>query len=216
MAQTHGFSKGEEIANAVTHGIGAVMSLIALVFLIIASAMDHNAWYAISILLFGFSMFLVYLSSTLVHALPKGKAKDIFEIFDHASIYFFIAGTFTPISIFVIRGRLGWVLLGIVWVLAVGGIVFKAFLTKKFMITSTLLYVLMGWLVVIGWPEITTHLSHNGISLLFIGGICYTVGAVFYVWRGFPYHHAVWHLFVIAGTVLQYFSILLYISPFTS
>lgn len=213
MAQTHVFSKGEEIANSVTHGVGAVMSIVALVVLMISASIDHNVWYAISVALFGSSMFIVYLSSTLVHALPKGKAKDVFEIFDHASIYLFIAGTFTPISLFLIRGRLGWILLGIVWGLAIGGIVFKAFLAKKFMFTSTLLYVLMGWLVVIGWHQITLHLNGKGIALLMVGGICYTVGAVFYVWRGFPYHHAVWHLFVIAGTILQYLSILLYISP---
>ncbi len=213
MAQTHVFSKGEEIANSITHGVGAVMSLVALVILMISASIDHNVWYAISVALFGSSMFIVYLSSTLVHALPKGKAKDVFEIFDHASIYLFIAGTFTPISLFLIRGRLGWILLGIVWGLAIGGVVFKAFLAKKFMFTSTLLYILMGWLVVIGWHQITLHLNSKGIALLLAGGICYTVGAIFYVWRGFPYHHAVWHLFVIAGTVLQYLSILLYISP---
>ncbi len=213
MAQTHVFSKGEEIANAVTHGVGAVMSLVALTVLMISASIDHNVWYAISVALFGSSMFIVYLSSTLVHALPKGKAKNVFEIFDHSSIYLFIAGTYTPITLFLIRGRLGWILLGIVWGLAIGGIVFKAFLTKKFMFTSTLLYVLMGWMVIIGWHQIALHLNGKGIALLMTGGVCYTAGAVFYVWRGFPYHHAVWHLFVIAGTILQFLSIFLYVSP---
>lgn len=213
MAETHIFSKGEEIANAIIHGIGALLSIAALVLLIVFSSIYGTAWHVVSFTLFGASMFILYMSSTLVHALPQGKAKDLFEIFDHSSIYFFIAGTYTPFTFVAIRGPLGWTLFGIVWGLAIGGTVFKSFFAKKYLFTSTILYVVMGWMIVMGWNRIVENVPTNGIILLVIGGVCYTFGAVFYVWRGFKYHHAVWHLFVIAGTVTHFFSVLLYLLP---
>ncbi|WP_156288632.1 PAQR family membrane homeostasis protein TrhA [Oceanobacillus salinisoli] len=211
MAETHSFSKGEEIANAVTHGIGAVLSIVGLVMLVVFSSLYGTVWHIVSFTIFGTTMVLLYTSSTLVHALPQGKAKDLFEIFDHSSIYLFIAGTYTPFTFLVIEGTLGWTLFGIVWGLAVGGIIFKAFFVKKFLFTSTILYVLMGWLVVVGWRQIVENLHMNGVILLVIGGLCYTIGAVFYVWRGFKYHHMVWHIFVLAGTASHYFCVLFYL-----
>jgi len=213
LAKTHVFSKGEEIANAVIHGIGAMLSIAGLVILIVFSSLYGTAWHVVSFTIFGATMVLLYISSTTVHALPKGKAKDLFEIFDHASIYLFIAGTYTPITFLVIQGALGWTIFGVIWGLAIGGIVFKAFFVKKYLFTSTILYVLMGWLVVLGWHEIVSNLNINGLILLVIGGLCYTVGAVFYVWRGFKYHHAVWHLFVLAGTAAHFCCILFYLLP---
>ncbi|WP_067727555.1 PAQR family membrane homeostasis protein TrhA [Oceanobacillus damuensis] len=213
MADTHIFSKGEEIANAVTHGIGAILSLLGLVVLIIASSMHGTVWHVVSFTIFGTTMLILYVSSTMVHALLPGKAKDLFEIFDHSSIYLFIAGTYTPFTFHIIQGTLGWVMFGIIWCLAIGGVIFKAFFVKKYMFTSTLLYVLMGWLVVVGWNQIVENLHSNGVILLVIGGLFYTVGAVFYVWRGFKYHHLVWHIFVLAGTTAHYFCVLLYLLP---
>src|SRR5699024_12505409 len=145
------------------------------------------------------TMVLLYISSTTVHAFPNGKANEWFAILAHASIYLFIARTYTPITFLVIQGALGWTIFGVIWGLALGGVVFKAFFVKKYLFTSTILYVLMGWLVVLGWHEIVSNLNINGLILLVIGGLCYTVGAVFYVWRGFKYHRAVWHLFVLGG-----------------
>lgn len=213
MAKTHVFSKGEEIANAVIHGIGAMLSIAGLVILIVYASLYGTAWHVVSFTIFGSTMVLLYISSTTLHALPEGKIKDLFEIFDHSSIYLFIAGTYTPISFIVIKGALGWTILGIIWGLAIGGIVFKSFFVKKYLFTSTILYILMGWMVVIGWGRIVENLNVNGIILLVIGGVFYTVGAIFYVWRGFKYHHAVWHLFVVAGTTAHFFCILFYLLP---
>lgn len=213
MAQTHVYSKEEEIANAVTHGIGALLSVAALVLLIVFSSLYGTVWHVVSFTIFGSFMVILYFSSTMVHALPYGKAKDLFEIFDHASIYLFIAGSYTPFTFIVIQGSLGWTLFGIVWGLAIAGTVFKVFFVKKYLFTSTILYVAMGWLVVFGWNQIIENLHFHGVMLLVAGGICYTVGAVFYVWRGFKYHHAVWHIFVIAGTATHFFCVLLYLLP---
>lgn len=213
MAQTHTFSKGEEIANAVTHGVGAILSIAALVILIVYSSLYSDAWHVVSFTVFGSTMLILYVSSTFVHGLPQGKAKDLFEIFDHSSIYFFIAGAYTPFTFIVIKGSLGWTLFGIVWGLAIGGTVFKSFFVKKYLFTSTLLYVVMGWLIVLGWHDISQTLHFGGLFLLILGGAFYTVGSIFYVWRGFKYHHMVWHLFVIAGTATHFFCVLLYLLP---
>jgi hemolysin III len=210
MAVTHTYSRKEELANAVTHGIGALLSAAALVLLIVFASLKGTAWHVVSFTIFGTTMLLLYCASTLVHSFPEGKLKDLFEIFDHSSIYLFIAGTYTPILFLVIRSPLGWTLFGIVWGLAAAGIVFKAFLTKRFLFTSTLLYVLMGWLILLAWKPLLHNFAPGGLTLLVTGGVLYTVGAVFYVWRGFRYHHAVWHLFVLGGSVMHFFAILAY------
>lgn len=213
VAVTHEFSLGEEIANAITHGIGALLSIAALVLLIVSSSVYGNAWHVVSFTIFGVSMLFLYTSSTFVHALPRGKAKDVFEILDHSAIYFFIAGSYTPFSFIVIQGRLGWTLFGIIWGLAIGGTIFKVFFVKKYLFTSTLLYILMGWMIVLGWDRITIFLPKSGVILLVAGGIAYTFGAIFYMWRGFKYHHAIWHLFVIAGSVMHFLCVYLYLLP---
>ncbi|QFG00473.1 hemolysin III family protein [Psychrobacillus glaciei] len=208
MSNTHIFSKREEIANAIIHGIGALLSVTALVFLIVSSVTRGTVWHVVSFTLFGTTMLLLYISSTLVHGLPAGRAKDVFEIMDHSSIYFFIAGTYTPFLFLAVKGTLGWTLFGIVWGLAIAGTVFKAYFVKRFLHTSTLLYVLMGWLIVFAWNPLVMNLSTQGLVLLAVGGVLYTVGAVFYVWRGFTYHHAVWHIFVLAASVLHFFAVM--------
>ncbi|SDN79303.1 hemolysin III [Psychrobacillus sp. OK028] len=208
MSNTHIFSKREEIANAIIHGIGALFSIAALVILIVSSVMHGTAWHVVSFTLFGSSMVLLYLSSTLVHSFPAGRVKDFFEIMDHSAIYFFIAGTYTPFLFLAVKGALGWTLFGVVWGLAIGGTVFKAFFVKRFLHTSTLLYVVMGWLMVFGWKPLLENVSSQGLILLAIGGILYTVGAIFYVWRGFTYHHAVWHVFVLAASILHFFAVM--------
>lgn len=212
MANTHEFTKGEEIANSITHGIGVLLSIAALVLLVVLSSLKGDVWHVVSFTLFGATMVLLYTSSTMVHSLPKGKAKDVFEIMDHSSIYFFIAGSYTPYLFLLVDGWLKWTLFGIVWGLAAGGTVFKSFFVKKYLVTSTILYIVMGWLIVFAWQPITENLHPDGLKLLIIGGLCYTVGCIFYVWRGFKYHHAIWHLFVLAGTILHFFSVL-YLLP---
>lgn len=213
MAQTHTFSKGEEIANTVTHGIGILTSIAALVLLIVFAAINGTPLHLATFIVYGVTMIMLYTASTLLHALPKGKAKNVFEILDHSSIYFFIAGSYTPITLIIMDGALGWTLFGIVWGLAIAGTVFKVFFVKRFILASTLLYVLMGWLAVFGWSDITSTVGTGGIAFLVAGGVVYSLGAVFYVWRAFPYHHAVWHLFVLGGTVLHFFFVLLYVLP---
>ncbi|CRK82896.1 PAQR family membrane homeostasis protein TrhA [Neobacillus massiliamazoniensis] len=211
MANTHTFSKGEEIANSISHGVAALLSVAALVILIALSTVHGNAWQIVSFTVFGTTMLLLYTCSTLVHALPPGKAKDIFEILDHSAIYFFIAGSYTPYLFLVIKGWESWTLFGVVWGLAIIGTVLKCFFVKKFLVTSTILYVIMGWLIVIVWDPITSAIQPEGIILLVSGGIFYTIGSVFYVWRGFRYHHAIWHIFVIAGSAAHFFAVLWYL-----
>jgi hemolysin III len=213
MAATHVFSKKEELANATIHGIGAVLSIAAIILLVVFSSLEGTALHVVSFLIYGVTMLLLYLSSTLVHSFPEGKTKDLFEIFDHSAIYLFIAGSYTPLLFHVVQGTLGWVLFGVVWGMAVMGVVFKAFYAKKFLYTSTILYILMGWLIVFAWKPLLLNLSGTGLTLLIIGGLLYTLGTVFYVWRSFPYHHAIWHLFVLAGSIFHFFVILLYILP---
>ncbi|MGE7768389.1 PAQR family membrane homeostasis protein TrhA [Peribacillus sp. NPDC096540] len=213
MANTHVYTKKEEVVNAITHGVGVLLSIAALVFLIIFSVQKGSAWHVVISVIYGVSMLLLYVSSTLVHSFPAGKTKDIFEIFDHSAIYLFIAGTYTPIMLLVIQGTLGWTLLGIVWGVAIIGVVFKAFFVKKFLFLSTILYIAMGWMIVIVWGPLSAAMPSTGIQLLVAGGLLYTFGAVFYVWRGFPFHHAVWHLFVLAGSVAHFFAVLFYIIP---
>jgi hemolysin III len=213
MADTHVYTRREEVANAITHGFGTVLSIAGLVLLIVFSVLKGTPWHVAGFTVYGVTMVLLYTASTLVHSFPEGKVKDLFETFDHSCIYLFIAGTYTAILLSALRNPLGWSMFGIVWGLAVGGVVFKAFFTKKFLVLSTLFYVAMGWLIIFIWHPLQMLLLPGGIRLLIIGGLCYTFGAVFYVWRGFPYHHAVWHLFVLAGSIFHYFVILLYILP---
>ncbi|SDC36903.1 hemolysin III [Pelagirhabdus alkalitolerans] len=213
MGKTHRFTLGEEIANAITHGVGMLFSVVALVFLIVFSSLHGNAWHIVSFTIYGITMFFLYTSSTLLHSLPEGKGKSIFEILDHSSIYFFIAGSYTPFLLTVVRGPVGWTLFGIVWALAIGGTIFKVFFVRDFVFISTILYIIMGWLIIFTWPTLVANLAREGIIMLVVGGILYTFGAVFYVWRGFKFHHMIWHLFVLAATITHFFCVIIYLLP---
>ncbi|WP_054957808.1 PAQR family membrane homeostasis protein TrhA [Paenibacillus dakarensis] len=213
MANTHTYPRREEIANAITHGIGAVLSAAALVLLIVYSSLEGTVWHVVSFTIYGITMLLLYLNSTLVHSFKEGKAKDVFEFLDHSSIYLFIAGTYTPFLLVAIRGTLGWSLFGIIWGIALFGCIFKVFFVKKFLFMSTVFYIAMGWLIVVAWNPLAEVVAPQGMNLLIGGGILYTIGTIFYVWRAFPFHHAIWHLFVLAGSILHFFSVLLYLLP---
>jgi hemolysin III len=204
------YSQREEIANAVSHGIGALLSIAALVILIVQAAVHGSVWHVVSFTIFGASLVILYTCSTLLHSL-RGKAKDVFEILDHSAIYILIAGTYTPFLLVTLRGPLGWTLFGIVWGLALVGIVFKAYFVKKFIVLSTLFYIGMGWMIILAFPSLLKLLPMGGIVWLVIGGLLYTVGSVFYVWRKVPYHHAIWHAFVIGGSVSHFFAVVLYV-----
>ncbi|KGP92096.1 hemolysin D [Pontibacillus chungwhensis BH030062] len=209
--ETHTYTRREEIVNAVTHGIGVLLSIAALVLLVVNASINGNAWHIVSVSIYGATMIFLYLSSTMVHGMPEGKWKDLFEIFDHAAIYLFIAGTYTPLLLVVLRGTLGWTLFGIVWGIAIFGVVFKFFFVKKFVVLSTVFYVLMGWIIVLAWNPLATKLAFGGLVLLVVGGVLYSVGTIFYVWRSFTFHHAVWHLFVLAGSAMHFFTIFFYV-----
>ncbi len=210
MATTHNYSKGEEIANAISHGVGIVFSISALTILIVFASLEGSVASIISYTIYGITMLLLYVSSTLLHAFPEGKVKNLFEIFDHSSIYLFIAGSYTPILVNVIGGKLSVYLLILLWSIAGIGILFKVFFVKRFLYASTILYILMGWLIVFAWEPLVTNFDDLGVILLIIGGVLYTVGALFYMFRWFPFHHMVWHLFVLAGTVVHFLAILMF------
>ncbi|MCP5455195.1 MAG: hemolysin III family protein [Thermotogae bacterium] len=205
------FTTGEEVANSIIHGFGMLFSLAALVLMIIFSALEGTAWHVVSTSIFGVTLLLLYTSSTLYHALTNRKAKNLFEIFDHSSIYLLIAGTYTPFTLVTLRGPLGWTIFGIVWGMAVLGILFKIFFVKRFVFLSTLIYIIMGWMIIIGINPLMQNIDPNGIFWLVTGGILYTLGTVFYIWRKFRYHHAVWHLFVLAGSFCHFWCVLFYV-----
>ncbi|MDP5275606.1 PAQR family membrane homeostasis protein TrhA [Chengkuizengella axinellae] len=206
------YSQKEEIANAITHGIGALLSIAALVLLIVFSSLYGSAWHIVSFTIFGTTLVLLYVFSTLLHSFKEGVTKNVFEVLDHSAIYLLIAGTYTPFVLVTLRGPLGWTLFGIIWGLAVMGIIFKVFFVKKFIVLSTLFYILMGWMILFGIKPLYENILLNGFIWLVLGGVLYTVGTIFYVWRKFPYHHAVWHLFVVGGSVSHFFAVL-YLLP---
>jgi hemolysin III len=205
------YSIREEIANAITHGIGAIFSIVALILLIMQAALHGDPWQMVSFSIFGTSLIILYLCSTLLHSIQHKKTKDIFEILDHSAIYLLIAGSYTPFLLVTLRGPLGWSMFGVIWGLAIIGIVLKCFYVKRFVLISTLCYILMGWLIVLAIKPLFQNLPFTGLVWLVVGGLFYTFGSIFYVWRRVPYHHAIWHVFVLAGSICHFISVLLYV-----
>lgn len=207
------YSLKEEIANAITHGIGILLSIPALVLLIVFASKYGTVWHIVSFSIFGTTMLLLYLFSTLTHGITKRSVKDVFERLDHVGIFLLIAGTYTPYLLVTIRGALGWTIFGIIWGLAIAGIVFKMFFVKRLIKLSTLLYIFMGWLVLIVAKPIYDGIGFEGFMWMLVGGLFYTIGSVFYVWRKIPFHHAIWHTFVLLGSAAMYVSVLFYVLP---
>ncbi|MBP1995281.1 PAQR family membrane homeostasis protein TrhA [Paenibacillus eucommiae] len=205
------YSIREEIANAISHGIGVLLSIAALVLLIIQAAHYGDSWHIVSFSIYGVSLIVLYTCSTLLHSIQQRKAKDIFEILDHAAIYLLIAGSYTPFLLVTLRGTLGWSMFGIVWGLAILGIILKIFYVKRFILASTLCYILMGWLIVFAIKPLYENIPFPGIVWLVTGGLLYTFGSIFYVWRRVPYHHAIWHIFVLAGSFCHFICVILYV-----
>lgn len=204
------YSIGEEIGNAVTHGIGAGLSVAALVILIIRAnrlaSPDLKAEYIVGFTIFGASLILMYLFSTLYHALPLG-AKKVFGIFDHCSIYVLIAGTYTAYCLTVLNGTAGWTIFGIIWGMAVIGIVLYSVFGSRIRAMSVLTYIPMGWLIVFAIRPLKAQLSTLSFKFLLFGGIAYTVGFIFYAMKKIKWSHGIWHLFVLAGSILHFFSL---------
>lgn len=201
-------NKKEELLNALTHGLGAALSVAGLVLLIVLSAIYGNVWHVVSFSIFGATMVILYLSSTLYHSFSSENIKRLFRKFDHMSIFLLIAGTYTPFCLAVLKGWIGWTVFGIVWGCAVVGMVMKAFFTGKKELLSTIMYVLMGWIIL---PVIKPlYMSVPGITFVYLvlGGVCYTAGTFFFINHKIKYHHGIWHLFVLAGSVFHFFSVL--------
>ena len=203
------YSRGEEIANSVTHGVGWLLSVIGLVSLVVRAAATGGTLRVVSCAIFGATLVLLYASSTLYHALPSERAKRIFRVFDHSAIFLLIAGSYTPLALVALGGGWGWSLFGSIWFLAVVGILLSTVAHGRWRWLSVTLYVTMGWLVVIAIKPLVAALDTPALVLVVLGGLAYTGGLVFYAWKRLPYSHAVWHVFVLAGSVLHYFAVLL-------
>lgn len=202
------YTVGEEIFNAVTHGVGAALGIAGTVILLVYS---DDAWKAVSSSIYGGSMILLFLMSCLYHAIAAPRAKKVFRVFDHTSIFLLIAGTYTPFTLITLRGWVGWTLFGIVWACAVVGIVLNSISIERFRRFSQICYIASGWCIVIAFVPLWRSLALPGIVLLLAGGVAYTVGVFFYRDKKRRYVHSVWHLFVLAGAVLHYLDILLYV-----
>ncbi len=204
-------SLGEEIANSISHGFGLIAVIVGIPFLIVHAARNSDAGFIVGASIFSASMVLLYLASTLYHAFPPGKYKRRFRVIEHSMIYVLIAGTYTPITFGVLRGALGWTIFGIVWGLAMIGVILKIFCMSAHYIVNTGLYLLMGWLVVIAIEPLFARMTTAGLVWLIAGGIAYTIGVAFYATDSkLRYGHFIWHLFVITGTVCHYFVVLWY------
>lgn len=207
-ANRRSLTLGEEIFNSVTHGIGTLLSVAALVLLVVFAAVKGDAWHVVSFTIFGSTLILLYTSSTLYHSFTKEKVKNLFARFDHVSIFLLIAGTYTPFVLTVLRGVLGWVMFGIIWGLAITGVVIRSIYLMRFRKLMVVVYVLMGWMFVFAAGPMVNNLPTLSTVFLFAGGICYSVGVVFYAWRNLKYGHGIWHLFVLGGSILHFFSVL--------
>lgn len=203
----------EEIANSITHGMGAFLSLAGLVLLIVFASLYGGARHIVSCTIFGFALVLLYTASTLYHSFRKPRLKFVFRIIDHSCIYILIAGTYTPFMLVAVRGALGWTFFGIVWGLTALGILFKTFFIHRFQILSTLAYIAMGWLAIFAIKPIFQALSGGAVFWLIAGGLAYTLGTIFYAWKKLPFNHAIWHSFVLAGSVCHFFAVLFYVIP---
>ena len=211
------FSTLEERLHSITHGIGAVLSLIGMVALLVAAsiATQIDPWKLVSLGLYGTTLVLLYTASTLYHGVQHQPWKRRFQLLDHCAIYLLIAGTYTPFLLVNMRGPTGWMLFAAVWGLALGGITCKLLWPQRFAISRVVIYLLMGWMIVLAAEEMAASLSVTGIALLAAGGIFYTLGVVFYAIRAIPYNHAIWHLFVVAGSVCHYVAVVTTVLPHT-
>lgn len=203
----------EEIANAITHGIGLLLSIAGFVVLLVLAALRGTAWHIVACSIYGATLICLYAASTLYHAVISPRVKRALRIFDHSAIYLLISGTYTPFLLVSLRGPWGWSLFGVIWGLALVGVLFKFWFVERFAILSTAVYIAMGWLVVIAAKPVITHLSLTAIIWLLAGGLAYTGGVVFFAAKRIPYSHAIWHLFVLAGSICHYFAVLSTVIP---
>jgi hemolysin III len=210
MHDEHCPTAGEEIANSISHGAGLALAIGATPFLIVTAVRYGTAWNTVGVSVFAASMISLYLASTLYHALTHDKAKRFFRVLDHSAIFILIAGTYTPFTLGVMRGPWGWTLFGLVWGLALVGLIKKALFGARYVWLSVVLYLVMGWLVVIAAPQVLQRVPLTGLALILAGGLAYTGGVGFFAAHRVRYAHFAWHLFVIAGTACHFFAVLWY------
>lgn len=211
-AASPSYSLGEEIANSITHGIGAALSIAALVLLVVFASQHKDTWRIVSFSIYGTSLFALYLASTLYHAFTNEKVKHFFRIMDHSCIFLLIAGTYTPPTLIAMRGTWGWTLFTVIWAIAVGGLIFESMNIGKYKIISVIIYMVMGWLALVAIKPMLEMLPPGMFKWFLAGGLFYTAGIIFYAWKRIPYNHAIWHLFVLGGSITHFFGILFYLA----
>ncbi|HET7313986.1 PAQR family membrane homeostasis protein TrhA [Salinisphaera sp.] len=208
-----GYTLGEEIANAVTAGIGTALSIAGMVVLVVYAALEGNVWHVAGVSIFGTCLIFSHLASTLYHSIVPPRAKTVLRVVDHLAIYALIAGTYTPFTLVNLRGVWGWSLLALIWALGLAGVIIKTTKLRHVRYLSTSFYVAMGWTVVLVIKPLLENVASGGIWLLLAGGLAYTAGVIFFAWNRIPYNHAIWHLFVIAGSACHFFAVLFYVIP---
>ena len=206
----------EEFANTITHGLGLVLSLAGFVFLVVLAAFKGDAWYLGSSILYGLSLVILYGASTLYHGATSPALKQKLQIVDHCCIYLLIAGSYTPFTLIVLRPTIGQNLFIFVWAFALAGILMKIFFGKRFPVASVISYLVMGWIGVITVQPLFTALGLVPIALIVAGGAAYSIGVIFFAWHSIRHHHAIWHLFVMMGSILHFLAIALYVIPYTA
>ncbi len=211
MSESRAWTLGEEVAHSITHGVGLLAAVMGLVVLVILAAATRDPWRITSCSIYAATLVLLYAASTLYHALSATRARRLFRVLDHSAIFLLIAGTYTPFALVSLRGPWGWTLMGIVWGLAIVGVAAKAIYGTRWPILSTVLYIGMGWTVVIALKPLVEHVPPGGLAWLVAGGLAYTGGVVFYAWTRLRYSHAIWHVFVLAGSVCHYIAVVLYV-----
>ncbi len=211
---THKSPLREEIANSITHGIGALLSIAGLVFLIVLSNIYGDAWHIVSCSIYGATLIILYTASALYHGFQNIRVKRILKIIDHSAIYLLIAGSYTPFLLVNLRGPWGWSLFGLIWGMALAGVIFKLFFTGRFKSASTIIYLVMGWIVIFAVKPMLTLVPSQGLFWLVAGGLAYSLGVIFYVRdEKMRFGHAIWHLFVLSGSACHFFAVMFSIIP---
>ena len=213
MEHTSEFSLYEEIANSITHGVGLLLATAGMVVLVVLAALKGDAWHIVSCSVYGSTLVFMYAASTVYHSVQHPRWKHALRIIDHSAIYLLIAGTYTPFTLVNMRGGWGWSLFGVAWGLCLFGIVWKALFIRRFQIIGVLTYVAMGWMVIVATKPLFERVPAGGIALLLAGGVAYTAGLFFFAHKRIPHHHAIWHVFVMIGSVCHYVAVLLYVLP---
>ena len=213
MSSVKYYSATEEKANIVSHAIGLVLSVVALVLMIIRAGQHGNGWHIVSVAIFGASLVALYTASTLYHSAKDPHRRGHLRILDHATIYILIAGTYTPLTLITLNSTTGWVVFGASWGMALAGIILKLFFTGKYNLLSTLMYVFMGWIIIFAIKPLINSLSPEGLFWLFTGGVAYTTGAILYSIKKIKYNHAIFHLFVLSGSFCHFIAVYSYVLP---